>query len=158
MLADRVMGLLAALIFLPSCGPAAQEPPVAEGTTLLPYLGARQVASCRCTVDLPSGKVEVLPSTRSDVESEPGWNDLSDRTTREGRTYRVFLEADGGKHQFFPSLVRVSVLESDSRTGTPIRSIPVQEFRGTHEDHGVRALSLTSGRLRFHVQFWVNVE
>lgn len=152
---DRGTALLAMVALLAGCRPEQADPPVPAGTTHLPSLGARQVASYRCTVDLVSGNVEVLPTTRSDMESEPGWNDLSDRKTLGGRTFRIVIGHNGKKHQFFPDRVLVSVVAT---SGASVRTLRVQEFLGAHENHGPRALTLSEGRLRFFMQFWVNVE
>src|ERR1041384_742175 len=78
---------------------------------------------------------------------------------RDGHTFQVVMvdnkkERKGGIPGF-PDRVRVSISEVDDHTKKILRSIPVQEFEGEHEQQGPRALILKGGKIRFWMQFWV---
>jgi hypothetical protein len=138
--------------------PPAQSPPT--GTTRLPRLGGRKIAPYRCKVDLATGKTELDLPKDLEKDEEAVWNDLSEQISRDGHTFQILIEDNKNKKKGgipgFPDWVRVSISELDNETKKIIRTIPIQEFQGEHEGHGVRALILKDGKIRFWMQFWVN--
>lgn len=134
------------------------------GTTWLPRLGGRQVAAYRCTIDLKTGTTELdQPRDYSEYE-QAAQNKPADHISWEGRTYQILMEDNKGGHPkkpegtvpWFPDWVRVSLNEIDENSPKVLWTIPVQEFRGQHERHAVRALLIKEGKIRFWMSFWVD--
>lgn len=86
-----------------------------------------------------------------DAVDESLWEQKTTGGVREGRRYEIVLENKRSKDQ-----ARFLVRETDSGTGEPLRTIPVQEFRGFHDGTCARALSFKDGQIRFWAEFWVN--
>lgn len=138
-----------------SSSPAAKRPMPMEGVAELPGPKGQPVVTYRCAVDLASGTVQVQPGTRSGREEVAKWNKLSPRLAQGDISYEVLIEENDKSSKGTTDWAMVTVVESQSSSGKVIRSIPVYEFWGTHDQKAVRALMITKdGHLQFFVQFW----
>jgi len=134
--------------------------PVVGDVTRFQPIGGRQMRSFHCTLDLATGKAIVVPA--GNPESPPGDGER-ESLVEAGQRYRVVLE-DNSKDLASKAgmtglglnsdRVQVSVEVSSESTRKVIRSLPVQEFQGNHEEHVVRSLKLKDGTLTFWIQFW----
>jgi hypothetical protein len=122
------------------------------GTTSLPKIGARQVRSYACDVDLSSGAAEVAPVLQADEASRAN---RSLELYGKSRSFKVSVDDNRIGHAWEESWVRVSVHEF-GENGIYLRTIPVQVFLGAHDQHAVSGLGLKDGRLRFVVEFWTD--
>jgi hypothetical protein len=138
-----------------------ESPWFPAGTTTFPRVGGRKVVPFRCRVDLATGRVAVDRPRDLEKDEAASWDELSAKISRGGRTYQILIEDNKAKTMKelpprYPDCVRVSIAEFDDRTRERIRTLPVQEFQGEHEDHGPRAFILKDGALRFWMEFWTN--
>ncbi len=122
------------------------------GTTSLPHIGARQVRSYRCDVDLSSGAAEVAPVLQVDEDSRAN---RSPELYGKSRSFKVSIDDNRIGHAWEESWVRVSAHEF-GENGSYLRTIPVQVFLGAHDQHAVSGLGMKDGRLRFVVEFWTD--
>jgi len=133
-------------------------PPI--GTTTFPPVGGRRVVPCRCRIDLGTGMIQVTQPKDLEDDESAVWKSPAKEIVKNGRRYRVTLEDRTSERDRASSglsdWVRVSVVESDERTGAILRKLPIQDLRGKHERHDGRALVLKDGVLRFWIQFWTD--
>lgn len=120
-------------------------------TTTLPRIGGRQIVLYRCNVDLRSGRASIERPAALDTVEEGLWEKKLTGGLQEGRRYEIILEEKRSKER-----ARFVVRETDGGTGEPLRTIPVQEFRGFHDGTCARAVTFKDGQIRFCAEFWVN--
>jgi hypothetical protein len=96
----------------------------------------------------------VKSGQRTGKDEEAAWNSLSPRLKRGNRSYEVLFEENERNAKGSSDWAFVSVLETESDSGTLLRKIPVYEFWGHHDRQGPRALMIKDGHLQFFVQLW----
>ena len=105
----------------------------------------------RCAVDLRTGTVTI---DRPPVENAL-WKQQTTQALSEGQIYQVVVERRRTTKGGFTDRARVSLRVTDSGTGDPVRTIPVQEFTGDHEGAAARAMTIKDGVARFWMEFWM---
>lgn len=88
-------------------------------------------------------------------DEEDLWKDLSRELFEGNRSFKVEVEDNRIGYAWMPSWVRITVNEF-GEGGRLVRTLPVQVFRGNHDDRAIRGLRREGERLRMFLVFWVN--